>query len=157
MIGAAVSDKYGLALFSPEDAARYWKDIESSLRHVPHTWLGAWNNTDEIRQDLMLGRVCAWSVYDERRFLLTVFTRIVDDELHVIWACGDGVLRDAIPLLDSGLEHYAREKKLRSIVVFGRRGWERALHKYGYGFKQVVLQKPVVGMARAVVPSLAMR
>jgi hypothetical protein len=58
-----------------------------------------------------------------------------------VWHAGGDM--DELVAMTPGLESWARMQGCDSVVVSGRKGWERIMKALGYEFESVVLRKPL--------------
>ncbi|WP_315704538.1 MULTISPECIES: hypothetical protein [unclassified Bradyrhizobium] len=131
-----------LACVSPDHVQCAWPLVASRLqRAIRRTGLSAFA---DIERDVLAGRSLLWLALSSAIAIDAVATtslQLTDaGKVCVITACeGKGMAR-WLPLI-AGIEAYAKAEGCRSVRVFGRKGWLRALD--GYRQRHVIMDKEI--------------
>jgi len=141
------SETYQVGVLRGEELLKWWPDISGCLRSVPpeSLWLRG-VGPDGILQLAIKGEVQVWAAGTTDSFQLFVISRLIDFEdkkvLKIEYAYGQN-LPDLLPQLVDVTDACAEMFECESIVLVGRRGWERVLKEHGYEINGVILTKGI--------------
>ena len=93
---------------------------------------------EEIYYSLTAGMHQLWVAGDAEKIEAILITKLMNSICYVELCAGKGM---ACTKYLKIVEEWARQAGCNKIVVMGRRGWERALKKKNYKFKNIVLAK----------------
>ena len=134
-------------LLNPLQFEHYWPHIERLLDRDSSLW-ETYNTKESIYEKVCDGQYQVWVVCDGEAGPITTvfFTEILQFEpersLHLFWSYGVGALR-APECVEAAVQTFARRHDCGSLMLTGRRGWERALRPLGWQFESIVLRKQV--------------
>ena len=127
----------------------HFKDMPAStLDHIKSALRFGYGERrlQHVMNELVQGTKQIWLATEDDKFIATVVTHIIDYPLkrtcEVCYLGGEpgaGVI-EALGKI-SYIEEWALENNCDDIQVFGRRGWLKALKKYGYSDRYTILGK----------------
>lgn len=131
-------------LLDADTIKMYWPQIVGMLERVPHTW--SVYTLESLYCRALNGDMQIW-VVGRDSIVMVVFTQVATYPakrlLEIVWAGGNKVIPDSLPILDATLERFAELQKCDEMLVLGRSGWERVLKSIGFRRHSVVLSRPV--------------
>lgn len=132
-----------IRMLSPEEVARYWRQLEPFILRVLEGARGELTLLD-VKKDVLSSHTQVW-VSEERGEITGVATTHLDHYpnkrvLVLLHASGSIEVKDE--LLEK-VEDWARFLRADSVSIWGRKGWERVLAPHGYEYAYTVLEKPL--------------
>ena len=127
-----------LVCVGPDHIDEMWPHVRDKIRAaVERTGLSSFA---DIEADVLTGMQLVWIAWNGADIMAAATTQLVKphDKVCVLTACS-GYDRDRWLPLFRHIEEYAKAEGCRTMRIFGRRGWERALD--GYRVEHVVLEK----------------
>lgn len=132
--------------WSPEKFAPYGPSITAAMHklkdrfprevEVPH-----------LAQEIISGKRQLWLILDGDEFVSMVLTTIQTNDatglktlLIPSFAGEEG--QETVPLI-SKLEEWGRENGCDECLIYGRRGWKRAVEREGYAEAMTIFRKPL--------------
>jgi hypothetical protein len=98
---------------------------------------------DCVERQVFSGDALLWVVHNGviKAAVITQLSIVEGGKVCTILSCGGGGVIKALGLLER-IEEYAKQEGCRSVLVYGRKGWARALRDYRSA--AVVLRKELV-------------
>ena len=128
-----------LLCLDPKQNEAFWPYVEPLLR--PAIENVGLNDFDEFAAGVRRGDTLLWLVVDAGKLnaaVTTVLQKIAQDKICVLTACGGNGMNEWLSLLEK-IEAFAKAEGCKSMRIFGRAGWERALD--GYRKMAIVIEK----------------
>lgn len=129
-----------------ENVQFFWADVEPYLYNA--VVLVNESTTDEILHNILSGYYVLWIVYDEdvgvTGAAVTSMVKYPHNVSLVIDYLGTnaGVMEDNADKFMKVLQSWAFDNGCTTVEVHGRKGWGRALKKYGGRIKKYVYELP---------------
>ena len=128
------------------EIAHYWPQIEGALDEEPELWNQIYTK-EQIAERLEAGQMQAFAVADTTVIRIVFFTQVFDTPigervLQLWWMKGEGIA-DAIPVIDSTMEHEANRLGCSRLEITGRIGWKRLMAPFGVQHLYSVYGRPV--------------
>lgn len=128
-----------LLCVDPKQNETFWPFVEPLLR--PAIENVGLTDFEAFKAEVLCGDALLWLVVDGGKLkaaVTTVLQQTGRDKVCVLTACGGHGMNEWLPLLEK-IEAFARAEGCRSLRIFGRDGWLRALD--GYRKKAIVIEK----------------
>lgn len=122
----------------------HWPYIEKEMLRCQERW-ESWTTPDNFYSMVQSRMVQVWAAGNAEAHQLIVVTQVVCfpyKRLQVLFAMGNH-LREHIETLNAVLEKFAIMQECIEAEIFGRRGFERFLAKFGFKPRSVVLVKKI--------------
>ena len=119
----------------PRDALdAVWPDAKTLLEDAVKTQRHSYHITD-VYEGIISGMYELWLVLDDDKPVAAFTTRIVRfpncKTLSVDWV-GGGRMTEWLPLLQETMTDYAKANNCKYLEGYGRKGWGKALKKFGW-------------------------
>jgi hypothetical protein len=128
-----------LLCVDPKQNAEFWPYVEPLLR--PAIENVGLSDFDEFAADVLRGDALLWLAVDGGKIKAaasTVLRKIGQDKVCVLTACGGHGMHEWLPLIEK-IEAFAHAEGCKSLRIYGREGWARALE--GYRKMAIVIEK----------------
>jgi hypothetical protein len=115
-----------------------WPHVRDKIRAaIERTGLSSFA---DIEADVLAGLQLVWIAWDGKDILAAATTQLVKplDKVCVLTACSGYDRERWLPLFKK-IEQYAEDEGCSSMLIYGRKGWERVLD--GYRVEHVILEK----------------
>lgn len=131
-----------LVCVDPQHLGAVWPHVRSLL--LSATDRTGLSSFDDIENETLRGNGLLWLAVSGNNILgaaTTVLVTIDRNKICILTACGGAGAGDWLHLL-GGIENYAKNEGCRSLRIYGRKGWLRALE--GYREMAIVIEKGLV-------------